>query len=103
MTLSHSEQLTLHSGIDLAGTTRRNWWRMEMASAVSAAVHWLHVGRQGAAPAVAAIMPLVESCLRMGINARAYLDVVLPQLASTHLEEVAEFPRAREQPRWQAS
>jgi hypothetical protein len=31
MTLSHSELLMLLSGIDLAGTTRRNWWRREQA------------------------------------------------------------------------
>ena len=37
MTLSHSELLMLLSGIDLAGTTRRNWWRREQAPAVSAA------------------------------------------------------------------
>jgi transposase len=29
MTLSHSELLMLLSGIDLAGTTRRSWWRKE--------------------------------------------------------------------------
>lgn len=37
MTLSHSELLMLLSGIDLAGTTRRSWWRKEQAPLKTAA------------------------------------------------------------------
>jgi transposase len=37
MTLSHSELLMLLSGIDLAGTTRRSWWRKEQAPLKAAA------------------------------------------------------------------
>ncbi len=60
-------------------------------------------GSQEAAPAVAAIMSLVESCRRMGINARTYLDDVLPQLASTHPDKVAELARTLTPIRWQAA
>ncbi len=97
MTLSLSELLTLFSGIDLAGTKRCNWWCREPAPAVSAAVHWLRVDSQGAAPAVAAIISLVDRCRSMGFNARTYVEVLLPQPASTHPEEVAEFSGTREQ------
>ena len=69
----------------------------------SAAERWLHVGSQGAAPAVAAIMSLVESCRRMGINARTYLDDVLPQLASAHPEKVADLAKTLTPTRWQAA
>ena len=37
MTLSHSELLMLLSGIDLAGTTRRSWWRKEQVPQKAAA------------------------------------------------------------------
>jgi hypothetical protein len=88
---------------------RKNCLRLcGMAPAVgsesrSAAERWLHVGSQGAAPSVAAIMSLVESCRRMGINARTYLDDVLPQLASAHLDKVAELAKTLTPTRWQTA
>jgi len=69
----------------------------------SAAGRWLHVGSQGAAPAVAAIMSLVESCKRMGINPRTYLEDVLPQLASAHPDRIAELAKTLTPSRWQAA
>jgi hypothetical protein len=75
----------------------------EGSASRSAAGRWLHVGSQGAAPAVAAIMSLVESCRRMGINARTYLDDVLPQLASAHLDKVAELAKTLTPTRWQTA
>jgi hypothetical protein len=69
----------------------------------SAAGRWLHVGSQGAAPAVAAIMSLVESCKRMGIIPRTYLEDVLPQLASAHSDKVAELATTLTPSRWQAA
>ena len=69
----------------------------------SAAGRWLHVGSQEAAPALAAIISLVESCRRMGINARNYLDDVLPQLASAHPEKVAELAKTLTPTRWQST
>lgn len=44
---------------------------------------WLHIGAPGASPSVAAIISVVESCKRMGINVRTYLSEVLPRLAAT--------------------
>ncbi len=44
---------------------------------------WLHIGAPGAARSVAAIISVVESCKRMGINVRSYLSDVLPRLAAT--------------------
>jgi hypothetical protein len=61
------------------------------------------VGSQGAAPAVAAIMSLVESCKRMGIIPRTYLEDVLPQLASAHSDKVAELATTLTPSRWQAA
>ena len=65
--------------------------------------NWLHVGSQGAAPSVAAIMSLVESCKRMGINPRNYLEDVLPQLAAAHPDKVAELAKTLTPTRWQAA
>ena len=65
--------------------------------------NWLHVGSQGAAPSGAAIMSLVESCKRMGINPRNYLEDVLPQLAAAHPDKVAELAKTLTPTRWQAA
>lgn len=50
--------------------------------------NWLHVGSPEAAPAVAAIISVIESCKRMGINVRTYLAEVLPLLAAAHPDKV---------------
>jgi hypothetical protein len=51
--------------------------------------NWLHIGAPSAAPAVAAIISVVESGKRMGLNVRSYLSEVLPRLAAAHPDQVA--------------
>jgi len=65
--------------------------------------NWLHVGSQEAAPAVAAIISVVESCKRMGINVRHYLGDVLPQLAAAHPDEVAALAKRLTPTEWLAA
>jgi hypothetical protein len=48
-------------------------------------------------------MSLVESCKRMGINPRTYLEDLLPQLASAHPDKVAELATTLTPSRWQAA
>lgn len=64
--------------------------------------NWLHIGAPGAAPAVAAIISVVESCKRMGINVRSYLSDVLPCLAAAHPDQVAVLAATLTPARWLA-
>jgi hypothetical protein len=43
--------------------------------------NWLHIGSPKAAPKVAAILSVVESCRRLNLPVRDYLAAVLPGLA----------------------
>ncbi len=65
--------------------------------------NWLHIGAPGAAPAVAAIISVVESCKRMGINVRNYLSDVLPRLAAAHPDQVAALAATLTPVRWLAA
>ena len=64
--------------------------------------NWLHIGAPGAAPSVAAIISVVESCKRMGINVRSYLSDVLPRLAAAHPDQVAALAATLTPGRWLA-
>jgi hypothetical protein len=44
--------------------------------------NWIHLGSQQAGPKIAAILSVVETCKRLQIPARHYLNHVLPQLAN---------------------
>jgi hypothetical protein len=58
--------------------------------------NWIHVGSRQAGPKVAAILSIVESCRRMKIPIRPYLAEVLPGLADTSIQRVADItPAAR--------
>ena len=65
--------------------------------------NWLHVGAPGAAPAVAAVISVVESCKRMGINVRTYLSEVLPRLAAAHPDQVAALAATLTPAKWLAA
>src|SRR5437667_9227948 len=56
--------------------------------------NWIHVGSPQAGPKVAAILSIVESCRRMKIPARHYLAAVLPGLAATSIQRLAQFTPA---------
>lgn len=65
--------------------------------------NWLHVGAPGAAPPVAAIISVVESCKRMAINVRTYLSDVLPRLADAHPDQVAALAPTLTPTKWLAA
>lgn len=53
--------------------------------------NWIHIGSRQAGPKVAAILSVVETCRRMAISVRDYLGAVLPGLADTPVQRVAEL------------
>jgi hypothetical protein len=53
--------------------------------------NWIHVGSPQAGPKVAAILSIVESCRRMNIPIRDYLGAVLPGLADTSIQKLADL------------
>jgi len=56
--------------------------------------NWIHVGSPLAGPKVAAILSIVESCRRMHLPIRDYLGAVLPGLANTSIQQLAELTPA---------
>jgi len=57
--------------------------------------NWLHVGSAQSGPKVAAILSVVESCRRLRVPAREYLQTVLPGMARRKVSEVAALTPAR--------
>jgi transposase len=56
--------------------------------------NWIHIGSQQAGPRVAAILSVVESCRRLGIPVREYLNEILPGLADKPIQQVADLTPA---------
>jgi len=56
--------------------------------------NWIHLGSPQAGPKVAAVLSIVESCRRLKIPVRAYLGAVLPGLANTSIQRLAELTPA---------
>ena len=56
--------------------------------------NWIHLGSPQAGPKVAAILSVVESCRRMKIPVRGYLAAVLPGLADSSIQRLAELTPA---------
>ena len=50
--------------------------------------NWIHVGSTWAGPKVAAILSVVESCRRLKISIRDYLNAVLPGLANLPVSRI---------------
>jgi transposase len=61
--------------------------------------NWLHVGSAQSGPKVAAILSVVESCRRLRVPVKEYLQAVLPGMSQRKLSEVALLTPAR----WAAS
>jgi len=72
--------------------------------------NWIHIGSAPAGPKVAAILSVMESCRRLGIDVRDYLEAVLPKLrpgglimadnVRSHARELRTFlERVRSDPR----
>ena len=53
--------------------------------------NWIHIGSQQAGPRVAAILSVVESCRRLRIPVRDYLNEILPGLANRSIQQVADL------------
>lgn len=53
--------------------------------------NWIHIGSQQAGPRVAAILSVVESCRRLRIPVRDYLNDILPGLADKPIQQVANL------------
>jgi len=76
-----------------------NWCEGGLRPLVLGRKNWLHIGSEQAGPKVAAIASIVETCRRLDINLRQYLNDVLPKLGDWPINRVAELtPTA-----WQAA
>jgi transposase len=53
--------------------------------------NWIHIGSQQAGPRVAAILSVVESCRRLKIPVRKYLNEILPGLADRSIQQMADL------------
>jgi hypothetical protein len=53
--------------------------------------NWTHIGSQQAGPRVAAILSVVESCRRLRVPVRDYLNEILPGLADKPVQQVADL------------
>ena len=62
--------------------------------------NWLHVGSPKAAPSVAAIISIVETCKRIGVNVHNYLRRVLPQLAMAPPDQQATLAASLTPQKW---
>ena len=50
--------------------------------------NWIHVGSPQAGPKIAAILSVVESCRRLKLPVRDYLDAILPGLADLPIQRI---------------
>jgi transposase len=71
-----------------------NWCEGAMRAVALGRKNWLHVGSPEAGPKVAAIASIVETCRRLHLNLRAYLNDVLPKLPDWPIRRVAELTPA---------
>ena len=56
--------------------------------------NWIHIGSEEAAPRIAAILSVVESCRRLGLPLRDYLAAILPGLPARTLPELPQLTPA---------
>ena len=68
-----------------------NWCEGGLRPLVLGRKNWLHIGRETAGPKIAAIASIVETCRRLDINLRQYLNAVLPKLGDWPINRVAEL------------
>ena len=68
-----------------------NWCENGMRGIAIGRKNWMHLGDEVAGPKVAAILSLFETCQRLGINAREYLNDVLPRLGDWPANRVSEL------------
>src|SRR5262249_45518798 len=56
--------------------------------------NWIHVGSAQAGPKIAAILSIVESCRRLKLSVRDYLNTILPGLADVPLSRLSSLTPA---------
>jgi transposase len=66
-----------------------NWCENAMRPIALGRKNWMHLGSEDSGPKVAAIMTVIASAQRAGINVREYLASVLPKLADASTTEAA--------------
>ena len=81
-------EVYLHDG---AIEIDNNWCEGGMRPLVLGRKNWLHIGSEEAGPKVAAIASIVETCRRLDINLRRYLNDILPKLGDWPITRVAEL------------
>ena len=89
-TLSFWSKLTVflkHPELELSTNLAEN----AMRSIAIGRKNWLHRGSKEAGPKIAAIFSVVESCRRLNIPTRKYLNDVLPGLANRSIQSLAEL------------
>ena len=76
-----------------------NWCENAIRPIALGRKNWLHVGSEAAGPKIAAIMSVMETCRRLGVNVRDYFNDILPKLPEWPITRVSELtPLA-----WQAT
>jgi transposase len=97
-TLGQWERLIVYAGngdVEVCNNLCEN----SMRGPVLGRKNWLHFGSEDAGPRIAAIMSVMETCRRLGINEREYLNDVLPKIPTWPANRIAELtPMA-----WQAA
>jgi transposase len=68
-----------------------NWCEGGMRPWALGRKNWLHIGSPEAGPKLAAIASIVETCRRLDINLRDYLNDVLPRLGDWPASRVGEL------------
>ncbi len=58
-----------------------NWAENAMRPIALGRKNWMQIGSEKAGPKIAAILSVLETCKRLGVNGREYLLEVLPQLS----------------------
>jgi transposase len=88
---SRMEQYLEHGRVEIDN----NWCEGAMRPIALGRKNWLHVGDASAGPKIAAIASIVETCRRLDIPLRTYLNDILPKLGDWPVNRVAELtPRA---------
>jgi transposase len=96
--LGQWERLIVYAGNGEAEVCN-NLCENSMRGPVLGRKNWLHFGSEDAGPRIAAIMSVMETCRRLGINEREYLNDVLPKIPTWPANRIAELtPMA-----WQAA
>jgi hypothetical protein len=65
--------------------------------------NWIHIGREEAGPRVAAIVSIMEACLRLSISVRDYQGSVLPGLANFSINRIAELTPIAWKAQWRGA